>query len=196
MSVLPSSVSEYSTATIFDLVSRLPTNPVDSSSRRVRVSMRWEMPRRRCRSSPWRWGLPSSENKTLGVHLPIYTDPSAADSRAVMPSHLLVACLVVRSRPPRVLRPHGGANSSVPITGRLESLRLASATSGGARGASGGEQPCSWLRRRRRDWQAIRARGSKGSATGGAPALLPKWPRQPCSSPRTEGVGSREPLRT
>lgn len=154
MSVLPSSVSEYSTATIFDLVSRLPTNPVDSSSRRVRVSMRWEMPRRRCRSSPWRWGLPSSENRTLGVHLPIYTDPTAADSRAVMPLHLLVACLVERSRPPRVLRPHGGENSSVPITGWLESLQLASATLGGARGASGGEQSCSWLRRRRRDWQA------------------------------------------
>ena len=39
-------------------------------------------------------------------------------------------------------------------------------------------------------------RWSKGSATGSARALLPKWPRRPCSSHRTKAVVSREPLQT
>jgi hypothetical protein len=40
MSVLPSLVKEYSTATVFDLVTRLATNPLDSRLRSVLVSMR------------------------------------------------------------------------------------------------------------------------------------------------------------
>lgn len=94
MSVLPSSVREYSTATILDFVSRLLTSPVDSRSLRVLVSMRWETPRRRRRSSPWRWGLPSSENKTLGVHLPMNMEAGVFDSWAIMMS---VSCFDGRS---------------------------------------------------------------------------------------------------
>src|SRR5581483_9639645 len=32
------------------------------------------------RSSPWRWGLSFSENKTLGVHLPIKSGEGVFDS--------------------------------------------------------------------------------------------------------------------
>jgi len=71
MIVFPSCVKEYSTAMAFDLVTRLAINPVDSRLRRVLVSIRWETLPRCLRNSPCRWGLSFSENKTLGVHLPI-----------------------------------------------------------------------------------------------------------------------------
>src|SRR5215813_6748001 len=71
MMVLPSWVKEYSTAMAFDVVTRLAINPVDSSLRRVLVSIRWEtLPR--CRpNSPCRRDFSLSENKILDVHLPI-----------------------------------------------------------------------------------------------------------------------------
>ena len=71
MIVLPSWVKEYSTAMAFDVVTRLAINPVDSSLRRVLVSIRWETLPRCRRNSPCRRDFSLSENKILGVHLPI-----------------------------------------------------------------------------------------------------------------------------
>lgn len=71
MIVLPSWVKEYSTAMAFDLVTLRAMSPVDSRLRRVRVSMRCETLPRLRRNSPCRCGLSLSENKILGVHLPI-----------------------------------------------------------------------------------------------------------------------------
>ena len=71
MIVFPSPVKEYSTAMVFDLVTRLLISPVDSRLRKVLVSMRWETPPRSRRNSPCRRGLSLSENKISGVHLPI-----------------------------------------------------------------------------------------------------------------------------
>lgn len=71
MIVLPSFVKEYSTAVVFDVVTRLATNPVDSRLRSVLVSMRCETNSRLRRNSPCRRGLSLSENKIFGVHLPI-----------------------------------------------------------------------------------------------------------------------------
>jgi hypothetical protein len=78
--VLPSGVREYSTAVVFDLVTRRAINPVDSRWRRVLVSMRCEMLPTCRRSSPWRCGLCLSENRTFGVHLPIKIGAGVFDS--------------------------------------------------------------------------------------------------------------------
>jgi hypothetical protein len=72
--VLPNGVKEYSTATVLDVVTRLAINPVDSRLRRVLVSIRWEMLPRWRRNSPCRRGFSRSENRILGVHLPIKID--------------------------------------------------------------------------------------------------------------------------
>jgi len=71
MIVVPSLLNEYSTAIGFEVVTRLPINPVDSRLRRVLVSIRWEMFPTWRRNSPCRWGFCLSENKILGVHLPM-----------------------------------------------------------------------------------------------------------------------------
>jgi hypothetical protein len=71
MIVLPSLLNEYSTAMGFDLATRLTIKPVDSRLRRVLVSIRCDTLPTRRRSSPCRRGRPFSENKILGVHLPI-----------------------------------------------------------------------------------------------------------------------------
>jgi hypothetical protein len=71
MIVLPGCVNEYSTAMDFDLVTRLTINPAYSRLRRVLVSILCETLPRWRRNSPCRCGLSLSENKTLGVHLPI-----------------------------------------------------------------------------------------------------------------------------
>jgi len=85
MIVLPIWVKEYSTAMAFDLVSRLAISPVDSRLRRVLVSMRCETFPRWRRNSPCRCGLSLSENKILGVHLPIKI---GAGNSMVIPSVL------------------------------------------------------------------------------------------------------------
>jgi len=54
MSVLPSGVKEYSTASVFAFVARRAISPVDSRLRRVRVSIRCEMLPRWRRNSPCR----------------------------------------------------------------------------------------------------------------------------------------------
>ena len=69
--VVPSRVKEYSTAMAFDLVTFRAISPVNSSLRRVLVSMRWETLPMRRRNCPCRYGLLCSENKILGVHLPM-----------------------------------------------------------------------------------------------------------------------------
>jgi hypothetical protein len=79
MIVLPSWVKEYSTAMVFDLVTRLVINPVDSRLRRVLVSIRWEALPRWRRNSPYRCGLSFRANKILGVHLPIKIGPGIFD---------------------------------------------------------------------------------------------------------------------
>jgi len=71
MIVFPSLLNEYSTAMGFGLVTRLTIKPVDSRLRRVLVSIRCDTLPTWRRSSPWRCGLSLSENKILGVHLPI-----------------------------------------------------------------------------------------------------------------------------
>jgi hypothetical protein len=68
MSVLPSRVKEYSTAMAFDLVTRLAIN---ARLRRVLVGIRWETLPTWRRNCPCRSGFSFSENKTLGVHLPM-----------------------------------------------------------------------------------------------------------------------------
>lgn len=106
ITVLPSLVREYSTAMIFDLVTRLLINPVDSRLRRVRVNMCWETPPRRRRRSPCRWGPSSRKNRTRGVHLPMKIRVSSFDSGTVITfilrrssaslSGFLVRCLAAR----------------------------------------------------------------------------------------------------
>jgi hypothetical protein len=71
MIVFPSLLNEYSTAIGFDLITRLTIKPVDSRLRRVLVSIRCETPPTWRRSSPCRLGPSFSENKIVGVHLPI-----------------------------------------------------------------------------------------------------------------------------
>ena len=121
MIVLPSLVSEYSTVMAFDFVTRLPIKPADSRLRRVLVSMRCDTLPSRRRNCPWRWGLSLSENKILGVHLPMKIDeagfgpgivcmatlPAAKTfSRAALIwlSHLCSAVATVPSLP--ILAPH------------------------------------------------------------------------------------------
>ena len=72
MNVRPSGVSEYSTASAFDRVTRRAINPVDSRLRSVRVSMRCETLPRRRRSCPCRYGL--SERKQNFRCPPPYED--------------------------------------------------------------------------------------------------------------------------
>jgi len=83
MIVLPTWLNEYSTATAFDLVTCLVINPVDSRLRRVLVSMRCETLPMWRRNSPYRWGRSLSENKILGVHLPMKIDEPILDSCVV-----------------------------------------------------------------------------------------------------------------
>jgi hypothetical protein len=56
---------------VFDFVSRRAINPASSRLRSVLVIMRCEMLPSWRRKSPCRQGLSLSENKILGVHLPI-----------------------------------------------------------------------------------------------------------------------------
>ena len=71
MNVLPTGVSEYSTAMDFDLVTHRLINPADSRLRNVLVRIRCETWPRRRRSSPCRWGFSRSDDKTETLHLPM-----------------------------------------------------------------------------------------------------------------------------
>ena len=93
MIVLPSWVKEYSTATVFELVTRLATSPVDSRFRRDRVSMRCETFPTRRRNYPCRRGFSPSENKILGVHLPIKIGGEFFD-----PCIFFIVCCLVKKR--------------------------------------------------------------------------------------------------
>src|SRR5215469_4559270 len=73
INALPTGVREYSTATDFDVVTRLATNPADSKLRSVLVRIRCETPSRHLISSPWRCGLFCRQVKILTVHLPMKT---------------------------------------------------------------------------------------------------------------------------
>ena len=94
MIVVPSSVKEYSTAMAFDLVTRLAINPLDSRLRRVLVSIRWETLPSRRRNCPCRYGLCFSENKILGVHLPMKSAAVVFD-----PGIVFIASCLPRKRP-------------------------------------------------------------------------------------------------
>src|SRR5438552_4122073 len=87
MIVLPSWVKEYSTAMAFDPVTRRAISPAVSRLRRVLVSIRWETLPMLRRNSPCRCGLSFSENKTLGVHLPIKIGEGIFD-----PCTVFIAC--------------------------------------------------------------------------------------------------------
>jgi hypothetical protein len=90
MIVLPSCVNEYSTAMAFDCVTRLAIKPADSRFRRVLVSIRCETVPSWRRNCPCRCGRSLSENKILGVHLPMKMDEAILDSCIVfMPLFLL-----------------------------------------------------------------------------------------------------------
>lgn len=90
MIVLPDFVNEYSTAMVFDCVTRLAINPDDSRLRRVLVSIRCETLPSWRRNCPCRYGLSLSESKILGVHLPMKTDETIFDDCDVfMPLFLM-----------------------------------------------------------------------------------------------------------
>jgi hypothetical protein len=105
MIVLPRLVNEYSTVMAFDCVTRLAIKPADSRLRRVLVSMRCDTLPSWRRNCPWRYGLSLSENKILGVHLPMKIDEAILDPGVVfMPLFLLrkrlreIAALICISR--------------------------------------------------------------------------------------------------
>ncbi len=71
MIVFPSLVNEYSKALARDRVACRAINPVDSRLRKVLVSIRCETLPSWRRNSACRRGRSLSENKMLGVHLPM-----------------------------------------------------------------------------------------------------------------------------
>lgn len=89
MSVLPSWVREYSTEMAFDPVTRLAINPVDSRLRRVLLSIRCDTLPSWRHNFPCRQGLSLSENRILGVHLPIKIEGGIFNSCTVF----IVSCL-------------------------------------------------------------------------------------------------------
>src|SRR5215467_515184 len=81
--VLPSGVREYSTATDLDPVTRLATNPADSSLRSVLVRIRCETPSSCRSSSPLRYALFCRQDKIPTVHLPLKMGYSRYNRRRV-----------------------------------------------------------------------------------------------------------------
>ena len=103
--VRPRRVSEYSTATVFARSTLLVINPVSSSLRSDLVSMRCDTLASCRRSSPWRWGLSSRENKIRGVHLPIKISSGVANCCVVFMFGSAVLPVVPVSIGPAFSRP-------------------------------------------------------------------------------------------